>query len=390
MANVNVPGVRAPGISLLRQLGGNAPAQIAIFVAAAGAFALLGANLTQNMARVGLQPGFGFLWRPANFSIGESLIDYTSQDSFGRAIFVGILNTLLVSGLGCILATVVGVSVGLARLSTNRLLAGLARGFVELVRNTPLLLQLFVWNATLHALPATRQALSPLPGVMLSNRGLFLPSLHATVGWGPVLAALALLVCLALMLLRRVPPAHRRLRLAIGLAPVIVGVGVTAALLLTGSIGVDVPEHRGFNITGGISLTPEFTALLVGLTINSAAGIAEIVRGGIEAIPHGQWDAARALGLSRTGTLRLVVLPQVLRLIIPVMTSSYLSLVKNSSLAVAIGYPDIVNIANTIANQSGQALEAIAIMAVVYLTISIAVSAAMNAYNARLYSIGVR
>ena len=369
-------GAHSPdAFSLQRWLGGHVLAQFLVLAAVVGAFAFLANSLTTNMARVGLHPGFAFLWRPANFGIGESLILYTSQSTYGRAILVGVLNTLLVSACGCILATVLGVSLGIARLSDNRLLAGSVRAYVELVRNTPLLLQLFFWNATFQALPATRQALSPLPGVLLSNRGLFLPTIHLASGWPQAAAILVVAAAVtAILVRRRIGPDQRALRRLIAFAPVILALAAIAAAAGAQQISVEVPEHKGFNIVGGYSLTPEFSALLVGLAINAAAGIAEIVRGGIEAVPRGQWDAARALGLPSHRTMRLVILPQVLRIIIPVMTSSYLSLIKNSSLAVAIGYPDLVNIINTEANQSGQALETIFIMGAVYLLISFVVS----------------
>jgi general L-amino acid transport system permease protein len=384
--NNSAPGAGSPGVfSPGRWLGGHVAVQLAILAAVVAGFALLAGNLAINMAHVGLRPGFAFLWRPANFAIGERLIPYTPQSTFGQAILVGILNTLLVSACGCVLATVLGVGLGIARLSGNRLLAGSVRAYVELVRNTPLLLQLFFWNATFQALPSTRQALGPLPGVLLSNRGLFFPTIHLAGGWPQATAGFVVLAAVAALLLRRQIDDNRRsVRRALVLIPVILALAAIAAVVGSHQGSIEIPEHKGFNIVGGYSLTPEFAALLVGLSINAAAGIAEIVRGGIEAIPRGQWDAARALGLPNRGTMRFVILPQVLRIVVPLMTSSYLSLIKNSSLAVAIGYPDLVNILNTEANQSGQALETILIMGGVYLLISFAVSAALNLYNARI------
>jgi len=358
--------------------------QFFAFAAVLGALAYLGFNLTANMARVGLRPGFGFLWRPANFAIGESLIAYSPEDSFARALLVGVTNTLFVSALGCVLATLLGVGIALARISTNRLLAGLARGYVEAIRNTPLLLQLFFWIATFEALPGPRQALAPIPGVMLTNRGVFFPALHAGAGGATAALGLAALIAIGFLAAPRIPARLRRLRGLAALTPVVVALLAALIAAESGAIGVELPLRHGFNIEGGVVISPEFAALLVGLAINSAAGIAEIVRGGIASVPRGQWDAARALGLSTSTTLRHVIMPQVVRVILPVMTSSYLSLTKNSSLAVAIGYPDLVSIANTEANQSGQALEAIMIMAGAYLAISLAVSVVINTYNARI------
>lgn len=360
-------------------------AQLGLFVGAGLIFALLGTNFTSNMHRLGLSPGFNFLWRSSDFEIGETLIPYVAGNSYGRAILVGLLNTLLVSVSGCLLATVLGVLLGVARLSTNPLLSGSVQGYIEIVRNTPLLLQLFFWNTAIRALPSPRSALAPLPGVLLTNRGLYLPSIGGDTASRSILAAIAIalgLVGVAWWRRRR-----RRQPLPLSSALLLICAAVLVPLLVAGAFGItvtiDVPQQRGFNIAGGYSLSPEFAALLVALVVNAAAGIAEIVRAGILSVPQGQWEAARALGLSPSHILRFVVLPQALRVIIPVLTSSYLSLTKNSSLAVAIGFPDLVNILNTTANVTGQALEAIFIMMLVYLTLSLAVSFAMNIYNQR-------
>ena len=367
--------------------GGHALAQLALLLGVVLLFGLLGSNAVENMHRLGIRPGFDFLGRSANFEIGESLIAYTASDSYGRAILVGLLNTLLVASLGCVLATVLGVTLGIARLSSNPLLSGSVQAYVELVRNTPLLLQLFFWSATLHALPPPRQAFQPVGGVFLSNRGLFLPWFEPA---GQVLLPIAFGLVAAWAILRtarrHAHPLSRHPALvlvaAIGLPPLL------ALVLGGGRLAADLPELRGFNITGGLTLSPEFAALLIGLVVNAAAGIAEIVRGGLEAVPDGQWEAGRALGLPNGRILRLIVLPQALRVITPALTSSYLSLTKNSSLAVAIGFPDLVSVVNTTANQSGQAFEALGIMVAVYLAISLAVSAAMNVYNARVALVG--
>lgn len=314
--------------------------------------------------RFGITPGFGFLDNAAGFEIGEAVIPYAAQDSYARALLVGLLNTVKVAAIGCAIATVLGVALGVARLSGNPLLSGLVQGYVELVRSTPLLLQLFFWSATFQALPAPRQALAPLPGVFLSNRGILVPAFQdtAAAGWmagalyGALIPATALLVPGALLALSGAP------------------------------LALEFPVLRGFNFVGGGSVSPEFAALLVGLVGNAAAMISEIVRSGIQAVPAGQWEAARALGLTPHRIMRLVVLPQAMRVIVPLLTSSYLNLTKNSSLAVAIGFPDLVSVINTSAsaNQTGQALEMMMILMGAYLTVNLAVSAAMNAYNRRL------
>jgi general L-amino acid transport system permease protein len=299
----------------------------ALAAAAVGAMAwFLISNTAANLEARRIASGFGFLSREAGFEIGESLfLSYSASDSYARALAVGLANTIVVAAIGIVLATVLGAVIGLARLARNRLLRTLAAAYVEFLRNVPLLVQLFFWYALItEALPSPRQALAPLPGVFLTNRGIFFP--------------------------------------------------------LAGS----VPQLQGFNFAGGAALTPEFAALLVGLTVYSAAFIAEIVRAGVLAIERGQRDAAAALGLTRAQAMRLVILPQALRVIVPPLTSQYLNLAKNSSLAVAIGYPDLVSIANTTINQTGQAIEGVALIMAVYLTISLALSALMNWYNARL------
>jgi len=293
-------------------------------VAALGWFLI--SNTAANLEARRIASGYGFLSREAGFEIGESFfLRYSAADSYARALVVGLVNTLGVAAIGIVLATVLGGAIGLARLARDALLRTLAAAYVEFVRNVPLLVQLFFWYALItEALPAPREALSPLPGVFLTNRGIFFP--------GP------------------------------------------------GS----VPELSGFNFVGGAALSPEFATLLIGLATYTAAFIAEIVRAGILAIERGQLDAAYALGLSRWQVTRLVVLPQALRVIVPPLTSQYLNLTKNSSLAVAIGYPDLVSIANTTINQTGQAIEGVAIIMAVYLTVSLSISAFMNWYNARV------
>lgn len=379
------PGRARPGIPAFIRLwlGGWPLAQLALYLGTLLLFLWLGRNLLANMARLGLTPGFAFMEHTANYEIGESFIAYAAGDSYARAALVGLLNTIAVSALGCLVATGLGVSLGIARLSPNPLISRLVQAYVELLRNTPLLLQLFAWNTVIHLLPVPKQALSPLPGILLSNRGLFLPAIDAGGRGLPVLAAiLASLVATWAILRRRrrlAGPSPRRVVILAYAAALVVPLAIAAGFGV--AFAPDLPALKGFNIRGGVSMTPEFAALMLGLAVNASASIAETVRAGILAIPNGQWEAARSLGLRPLAVMRLVILPQALRIIIPVMTSSYLSLTKNSSLAVAIGFPDLVSILNTTANVTGQALEVIALMLGAYLTLSLITSVVMNAYN---------
>ena len=379
------PGRTRPGIPAFVRLwlGGWPLAQIALYLGTLLLFLWLGRNLLANMARLGLTPGFAFLEHAANYEIGESFIAYAAGDSYARAALVGLLNSMAVSALGCLLATLLGVSLGIARLSPNPLISRLVQAYVELLRNTPLLLQLFAWNTVIHLLPVPKQALAPLPGILLTNRGLFLPAID-TGGHGlPVLAGLLASLVATWAILRRhrrlAGPSPRRLVVLAYLAALVFPLAIAAGFGV--SFAPDVPTLKGFNIRGGVSMSPEFAALMLGLAVNASASIAETVRAGILAIPAGQWEAARSLGLRPLAVMRLVILPQALRIIIPVMTSSYLSLTKNSSLAVAIGFPDLVSILNTTANVTGQALEVIVLMLGAYLMLSLATSIVMNAYN---------
>ena len=288
-------------------------------------------NTQHNLETRKIASGFGFLWREAGFEIGETgAIAFGAADSYLRALGVGLWNTFRVAAVGVVLATILGTLVGLARLSPNWLLSRIAAGYVETIRNVPLLVQLFFWYAIISEnLPDPAEALQPLAGVFLSNRGIAFPTPWST------------------------------------------------------------PALSGFNFVGGAVLSPEFAALLVGLVMYTAAFIGEIVRAGILSVGRGQVDAAHSMGLTRRAALRFVVLPQALRLIVPPLTSQYLNLAKNSSLAVAIGYPDLVSIANTAMNQTGQAIEGVAIIMAVFLSISLSISAFMNWYNRRVALKGV-
>lgn len=379
------PGLQRPGVFLkLAMWWGPRPLLQALAILAVVALlAILGSTVLVNMARVGITPGFGFLGRSANFEIGEQLITFNAGDTYLRALLVGLLNTVKVAVLGCILATVLGVAIGVAGLSGNPLLAGLVRGYIELIRNTPLLLQLFLWISLAQALPPPRRAFSAFDTVFLSNRGVFLPGPVFEGGSSAVWAASLLVVVL---LIAGLYLARRHLSLGRVAGAVLAAIVATALILKFGGVTtrLDVPALTGFNIRGGYSLTPEFAALLTGLVVKFSASIAEIVRAGILSVKQGQWEAGRALGLTGGQIMRLIVLPQALRVITPLTTSNYLDLTKDSSLAVAIGYPDLVNITNTTANTTGQAFEALSILVLVYLILNIGVSLLMNEYNKRV------
>jgi general L-amino acid transport system permease protein len=347
-------------------------------------------NAKANLQAQKITSGFGFLDQTAGFGINQSLIPYTASDSYGRVFLVGLLNTLLVSGIGIVLATILGFLVGLARLSPNWLVARLAGGYVELIRNLPLLFQILFWYlAVLGTLPGPRQSISLFGEVFLNNRGIVVPAPVAGEGTGWVVAAFVCAAMIAYGL--RVWAKRRQVRTGRQLPALWVGLVLIVALPLavlvaTGfPIGFETPTLRGFNFVGGVRLIPEFVALLVALTTYTAAFIAEIVRAGVLAIPRGQTEAAQALGLRRSLTLRLIVVPQALRVIVPPLTNQYLNLTKNSSLAVAVGYPDLFAVfAGTSLSQTGQAIEIIAITMAVYLAISLVTSALMNWYNAHI------
>ncbi len=336
----------------------------------------------QNLLDLGVASGFGFLSREAGFAIGETtLLSYSAADTYLRAIIVGILNTFRVATLAVLCATLIGVLIGVARLSSNWLLAKLAAAYVELLRNVPLVVQLFFWYAVItESLPGPADALNPLPSIFLSNRGLVFPYVKlASLHWW-FLGICGAWIVVTLAYLRQ----QRRLNfkiVAVALSLVVLGGFVVASFI---PIQIESPNFAGFNFSGGAALSPEFTALFLGLALYTAAFIAEIVRAGVLAVEDGQLEAAYALGLSRRQVMRFIVAPQALRVIVPPLTSQYLNCTKNSSLAVAIGYPDLVSIANTTINQTGQAIEGIAIIMLVYLTISLGISALMDFYNRRI------
>lgn len=345
-------------------------------------------NTLHNLEVRNIATGFGFLDREAGFAIGEMAISYSPNDTFRRAIVVGIFNTLRVAVIGIILATVLGTLIGIGRLSKNWLIAKFTLTYVEIMRNVPLLLQLFFWYALItENMPGPRQAVNPLPGVFISNRGLKVPSL-AGDGLDWIVMGLAVAIVLIVVLghwaAKRKDATGREFALGRASVALLIGMPIVAWLLSGASLELDMPVMKGFNFVGGLTLSPEFAALLAGLVIYTSAFVAEVVRSGIQAVSAGQWEAASSLGLRRAQILRLVVLPQSLRVIIPPMTSQYLNLTKNSSLAVAIGYPDIVAVVNTIINQTGQAIEGILIIMAAYLTVSLSISIFMNWYNKRI------
>lgn len=359
----------------------------------AALFAVIGfivSNTLENLDARGITTGFGFLHDTAGFGIVQSLIDYTPQSTYGRTFLVGLLNTLLVSALGICAATVIGFLMGIARLSPNWLIARIAGAYVEIFRNIPLLLQIFFWYfAVLRSLPSPRQSMSLGEAVFLNIRGLVVPAPVGEPGFVWTLVALAVAVIAAIVLVRW----NRRRQEATGdrLPAGWISAGMIVALpgLVFVASGMpltwDIPKLGGFNFSGGITVLPELLALWLALSIYTGAFIAEIVRSGIQAVSKGQTEAARALSLSGGMTLRLVVIPQAMRVIIPPLTSQYLNLIKNSSLATAIGYPDLVSVfAGTTLNQTGQAIEVIMMTMAVYLTLSLLVSMFMNWFNARM------
>jgi general L-amino acid transport system permease protein len=347
-------------------------------------------NAIDNLQRAHIASGFGFWDTTAGFDISQSLIHYDSQVStYGRAFWVGLLNTLLVAGLGILFATIIGFVVGIGRLSKNWLVARVCAGYVETIRNIPLLLQLLFWyNAVLKALPDTRDSYTLPFHLFINNRGLMMPEPIAQSGVGILLTLIGLGFVAAIIFRTW---ARRRQELTGAQAPVfLVGAAlviVPAAIdvLIAGfPFTFNIPELGRFNIAGGLEVLPEFAALLFGLSLYTAAFIAEVVRAGIRAVSLGQTEASYALGLRPGMNLRLIVLPQAMRVIIPPLTSQYLNLTKNSTLAVAIGYPDLVQVfTGTVLNQTGQAVEVVAITMAVYLTISLATSLGMNIYNSR-------
>ncbi|MDB9513695.1 ABC transporter permease subunit [Kamptonema animale CS-326] len=366
------------------KIAGQAIAAILVVVFAA----IIWSNLTANLRQLGINLGFDFLGSQASFDIGESIIPYNPSNSFAQAMLVGLVNSFRVMSVGLVTATIVGLTVGIARLSDNWLVRNLAMIYVEILRNTPLLLQLFFWYfAVFISLPRLESSTPFLGSFYLTNLGIAIPWLAGNPGTGLWLILLAVGILAAVWLWRW----RTRVRLETGAA----GrqfIWACGAILLIAIIAFIITKNPPFTldiprviertqIEGGLRLTPEFATLLTGLTLYTASFIAEIVRAGIQSVPQGQWEAGKALGLKSGLMMRLVILPQALRVIIPPLTSQYLNLAKNSSLAVAIGYPDVYFVASTTFNQTGRVVEVMLLIMVTYLTISLSIAIAMNLYN---------
>lgn len=348
------------------------------------------ANVLSAAQQRGLDLGFDFIDDAAGFALGESPIPFDPAMSFGRALWVGLLNTLQAAVVGIVLATLLGVVIALARLSSNWLVSRIAGVYIDIIRNVPLLVQLFFWYfGVFQQLPPVRESLT-LPGpVYLSQRGLYLPWPAATAQSGPWAATLLIGIALAiiahkLLLRRQVVTGRPSYPFATAILLLIAVPAIGWFALGGRPFTVSTPVFQRFNFEGGLRLSTEFAALLTGLVIYTAAFIAEVVRAGIQAVPRGQIEAARAVGLTQVQLLRLVIFPQALRVIIPPLISQYLNLTKNSSLAVAIGYPDLFFVGRTIINQAGRAVPVFALVMGIYLALSLLTSAVMNLYNRRV------
>jgi general L-amino acid transport system permease protein len=347
-------------------------------------------NTMSNMESRGITTGFRFLHEPAGFGILMSLIDYSETDTYGRTFVVGLLNTLLVSFLGIIFATILGFTLGIARLSRNWLVSKLAMIYIEIFRNIPLLLQIFFWYiAVLQTLPGARQSMKIGEAFFLNNRGFYFPAPVLENGFGLVIAGLIAamggVVYVVKWARRRREETGRHFPVFLVSLGILIVVPAVAFMVAGMPISWNYPALKRFSFEGGGRIIPELMALLWALTMYTAAFIAEVVRSGILSVSYGQTEAARALGLRNGPTLRLIIIPQALRVIIPPLTSEYLNLTKNSSLATAIGYPDLVSVfMGTTLNQTGQAVEVVAMTMAVYLTISLVISSGMNWYNKKM------
>ena len=362
--------------------------QLLVLLGVALVIAVIVSNTIANLQRAGLAAGFGFLFDQAFFDINQRLIEYSSTSTFGRALLVGMLNTVLVAAMGIVAATALGFFAGVLRLSPNFLLSRLVGAYVEVTRNVPLLLQIIFWWVVLSGLPKVRDSLTVGDAIFLNNRGVRLPAPLLEPGFEWVLAAAVAGIVATVAVSRWAKRRQNRSgeRFPVGWAglALIVGAPLLAYGLAGAPLAWDLPEPTRFNFRGGFNVTPELVALWFALSTYTGAFISEIVRAGILSVSRGQTEAARSLGLQRGQTMRLIIIPQALRVIIPPLTSQYLNLTKNSSLAIAIGYQDLVSIGGTILNQSGQALEVVGIWMAVYLSLSLLTSLFMNWYNRRI------
>ncbi len=346
-------------------------------------------NVQANLERQSIATGFGFLEKESSFEIGESLIEYSSADTYARALVVGVLNTLKVSFVGIVLTVFLGVFIGIARLSTNWLVSKIASAYIEFFQNIPILLQLFFFYALFYEVfPSPKHALNPIGGVYITNRGIAfgVPASHEVHGHMLIAFALGCVITYFLnrwAVSRQAKTGQTFPVLYSGIG-IILGLPLLTWLIFGAPTAMSTPRLIGFNFEGGLNLSPEFVALLFGLVLYTAAFVAEIVRAGIQSISKGQTEAAMSIGLRPGQVMKLVILPQALRVIVPPLTSQMLNLTKNSSLAVAIGYPDFVAVAGTSINQTGQAIEGVAMIMLVYLTFSLSTSAFMNWYNKRI------
>ncbi len=346
-------------------------------------------NTLANLERQSISTGFGFFGKEAAFEIGETLIRYSAADPYSRALFVGFLNTLIVSFIGVVLTILFGTILGIARLSTNWLLAKLSAIYIEVFQDIPILLQLFFWYAFFYEiLPGPRQAINPIPGIFLCNRGLIfgIPEGHPAYqyAFAAFCVAAVTIFFLRRWATKRQVATGRLFPITRVSIAIVVGMPLLAWWLCGAPTAMNVPKLTGFNFKGGVSISPEFTALLLGLVLYTSAFVAEVVRAGIQSVGKGQREAAMSIGLKPAHVLNLVILPQALRVIVPPLTSQMLNLIKNSSLAVAIGYPDFVSVAGTTINQTGQAIEGVALIMLVYLFFSLTTSAIMNWYNKKI------
>ncbi len=346
-------------------------------------------NTQANLERQSIATGFGFLEKESSFEIGESLISYSAADTYAKALFVGFLNTLKVSFIGIIITVILGTFIGIARLSSNWLVSKIAGIYIEVFQNIPVLLQLFFFYAIFYEIfPSPRQALNPMPGVFLTNRGIdFAVPVYQTAH--TYMLIMFLLACIVSYMIKRWAKARqdksgKTFPVFTVSTALIFGLPLLIWLLFGAPTEMDIPVLAGFNFEGGVNLSPEFGALLTGLVLYTAAFVAEVVRAGIQSISHGQTEAAMSIGLKQGQIMNLIILPQALRVIVPPLTSQMLNLTKNSSLAVAIGFPDFVAVANTSINQTGQAIEGVALIMICYLTFSLLTSAFMNWYNKRI------
>lgn len=343
-------------------------------------------NAVTGLNALGIKLGFGFLDSTASFNIGESMIEFDSTNTYLRAIFVGVLNTIKVSFIGIIFATIIGFIVGVSRLSSNWLIQRLSSLYIEIFRNTPLLVQIFIWYfAVFLQLPQVKESVQ-VGAVYLNNRGTSIPwfvANGATTIWLIliVIGSVVSIVVWKTKLNAQIKTGKRKFPAIWAIASFLLSLVIAFALTLDGPFNMTYPEMGKFSFEGGYTITPEFSAIFIGLTIYTATYIAEIVRGGVLSVSKGQVEASKALGLKGSTTMRLVIFPQAIRIIIPPLTSQYLNLTKNSSLAIAVGYPDLVYVGKVINNQTGHAIESVAIMIIVYLTLSILTSILMNIFN---------